>query len=111
MTQELREEARRREREQEETAKRREQFTRDIRFVASFPEGRRFLRWLIERGGIFAEDYQPGPLGAFRAGLRTASIRLWEILRTALPKNEFVRIVLDEEHGEGTSSGSMTSTA
>lgn len=94
MTQELREEARRREEERETVAKRREEFVRDLRLLASQTEGRRFLRWLIDQGDIFAEDYQPGDLGAYRAGVKALPLRLWRLLADTLSEDDFASVVL-----------------
>lgn len=95
MTWELREEARRREEERAELARKRELFASDLRTLSAMPEGRRFFRWLIGQGDIFAEDYQPGPMGAYRAGVKAMSIRLWRLLEEQLPADAFVAIVLD----------------
>lgn len=94
MTQELRDEARRREEEREALAKQREEFARDVRALAALPEGGRFFRWLLEQGDIFAEDYLPGPMGAYRAGRKAMSVRLWRTLRDLLPEADFVRIAV-----------------
>ena len=99
MTMELREEARRREEERADLAQRRELFARDLRTLAALPEGRRVFRWLMDQGNIFAEDYQPGPLGAYRSGMRTMSLRIWGTLRDSLPIADFVAIALDGHRG------------
>lgn len=95
MSMELREEARRRERERAARAKTRERFAGDLRRLAAQPEGRRFFRWLIDQGNLFAEDFQPGPMGAYRAGARATSLRLWRLLERHLPAADFVAVALE----------------
>lgn len=97
MTWELREEARRREEERDELLRRREEFAGDVRRLAALPEGRRFFRWLVDQGNIFAEEYQPGLYGAYRAGLRGFSLRLWRIFRETLSKETFVAVTTGDE--------------
>lgn len=97
MSQELREEARRREEEALERARQREEFERDVALVASRPEGVRFLRWFLEDGDIYAEDYQPGHMGAYQAGRRAAALRLWRILKRILPPRLFAAVTLPRE--------------
>lgn len=99
MTMELREEARRREEERADLAQKRELFARDLRALAALPEGRRVFRWLMDQGNIFAEDYQPGPLGAYRSGMKAMSLRVWRTLRDNLPAVDFVAIALDGHRG------------
>lgn len=94
MSMELREEARRREREQREIRESRERLALDIRSVASRPEGARLLAWLVGLGGIFRADYLPGPDGAYAAGKKAAALDLWHLLREALPRDAFVAIAL-----------------
>lgn len=100
MTQELRDEARRREEEREGLAKRRELFAADLRTLANRPEGRRLLRWLIDQGDIFADDFQPGPTGAYRAGVKAASLRLWRLLRESLTAEDFINVAMAAEAEE-----------
>ncbi len=102
MTRELREEARRREEERAELSRRREEFARDLRELAARPEGRRFFRWLIEQGDIFAEDYQPGAVGAYRAGLRTFALRLRRIFKENLPPGSFAAVAGESDGGGET---------
>ena len=95
MTMEIREEARRREEERADLARRRELFARDLRSLAELPEGRRLFRWLIDQGNIFAEDYQPGPMGAYRSGLKAMSVRLWRMLEEHLAPAVFAAVALN----------------
>ncbi len=109
MTQELRDEARRREAEQAALARKREEFSRDIRELGGRAEGRRFFRWLIQQGDIFAEDYQPGAVGAYRAGLRTFALRIRRIFRELLPPEIFASVAEGaEEEREAESETAET---
>lgn len=105
MTMELREEARRRELEMAALAERRERFAGDLRKLAASPEGRRFFQWLIDQGNLFAEDYQPGPLGAYRAGAKAMSLRIWRLLAKHLSGADFAAIAL--EAGRGRSEAAV----
>lgn len=96
MSEELRNETRQRRRERELLAQKREEFARDLRAVATNAEGRRFLGWLLERGGIFRADYLPGVAGAYAAGKKAVALELWDRLRTDLPQETFVAIALPE---------------
>lgn len=96
MSREVREEARRREEERRELARRRERFAGDVRRLAGQPEGRRFLRWLVEQGDVFADDYQAGPAGAYRAGRRSLVLGLLRRLREHLPFGDFVSVTLGD---------------
>ncbi|MDR1744880.1 MAG: hypothetical protein LBS30_03910 [Planctomycetota bacterium] len=106
MSIELREEARRREAEQEALRKNREQFALDVRAVASRPEGRRLLGRLLARGGIFRSDCWPGAAGAYQAGRKASALELWRTLRECLPRDQFVAIALEEEEHEATPDNS-----
>lgn len=97
MSWELREEARKREEEKERLRRRREEFSRDLCALAALPEGRRFFRWLIDQGNLFAEDWQPGPMGGYQAGLKALSLRLWKRLEETLPPRLFLSIILKEK--------------
>lgn len=103
MSRELREEARRREAERAALARRRDEFSRDLRLLAERPEGVRFFRWLLDQGGLFAEEYLPGHPGAYRAGQKSVSLRLWRLLRENLSAEAFAGVVLgaDEDVAEG----------
>ena len=103
MSMELREEARRREWERGEWERRREELAGDLRSLAVRPEGRRFFRWLIDQGNIFAEDYQPGCPGAYRAGMKASSVRLWRLLREQLPAGIFAEVVMGGDGAAGVS--------
>lgn len=105
MTMELREEARRRRMEMAALAERRERFAGDLRTLAGLPEGRRFFRWLIDQGNLFADDYQPGPAGAYRAGARALSLRLWRLLGEHLPTADFVAVALEAGRGGQSADG------
>ena len=94
MTIELREEARRREREREAIDKRRAEFIRDLRAIASIPEGVRLFRWLLEQGKIFDSGYIPGQAGAYQAGKRAQALHLWRLLRENIPLETFTAIIL-----------------
>lgn len=105
MTQELREEARRREEERETLARKQEQFGRDLIALAGRQEGRRLFRWLLEQGELFAEDYQAGYPGAYRAGRRSAALRLWNLLARHLSRESFLAIAVPPD-GEGRENDS-----
>ncbi len=100
MSIELREEAGRREAEQEALRRRREQFALDVGAVASRPEGARLLGRLLAGGGIFRSDYQPGEAGAYQAGKKASALELWRTLRECLPRDRFIAIALEEEDVE-----------
>jgi hypothetical protein len=109
MSIELREEARRREREAELLAHKRERFGRDLRELSARPEGRRIFRWLLEQGRIFRIDCGFGRAGAFQAGERAQALRLWRALRENLAAAVFADIILAPdasagEREEGTSA-------
>lgn len=95
MSIELREEARRREAEQEAVRKEREEFALDAGAVAARPEGARLLARLLAWGGIFRPEYEPGVAGAYRAGRKASALELWNVLREVLPRDRFVAIALD----------------
>lgn len=97
MSIELREEARRREEEKAALASKRELFAGDLRILSRLPEGRRVFRWLLEQGDLFSEEYLPGSLGAYRAGVKAASLRLWRVLREHLPAESFIAIAFEPE--------------
>lgn len=40
--------------------------------------------------------YQPGPLGAYRAGRKAVSVRLWRMLREHLTDIDFIRIAIEQ---------------
>lgn len=101
MTIELREEARRREEERERIERNKEMFARDLRSIASWAEGRRVFRWLLDQGDIFRADYQPGKLGAFQAGRRAAALRLWHTLREHLNPTVFQAIAFQNKEENG----------
>ncbi len=92
MSYELREETRRREKEQRKLAAEHERLLCDMRAVASTAEGARVLAWLIGQGNIFAEEYAPGMHGAYAAGKRTTALRLWKMLGAVLPPGQFVTV-------------------
>lgn len=94
MTMDVREEERLRKAEREALDKRREALHRDILALAAQPEGRRLFRWLMDQGNMFADDYQPGYMGAYRAGLRATALRLWRALREILPPTAFASLAL-----------------
>ena len=96
MSRELREEARRREEEKERLRRRREEFSRDLGSLAALPEGRRFFRWLIDQGNLFAEDWMPGPEGAYQSGKKATALRLWRLLEETLPPALFLPIVMKD---------------
>lgn len=102
MTIELREEARRREEERERIEMNKEMFARDLRGIASWAEGRRIFRWLLDQGDIFRADYQPGKFGAFQAGRRAAALRLWHTLREHLNPAVFQAIAFQDNEENGT---------
>lgn len=97
MSWELREEARVREEEKERLRRRREEFSRDLASLAALPEGKRFFRWLIDQGNLFAEDWRPGPMGGYQAGLKALPLRLWRRLKEALPPELFFSIIVKEK--------------
>lgn len=101
MSRELRAEAHWRRHEREALDRKREEFARDLRAVATTAEGRRFLGWLLERANLFRNDYLPGTAGAYAAGQRAAALELWERLRGALPRDAFMAIALPEEADAG----------
>ncbi len=105
MTMELREEARQREADRDRLARRRERFARDLRTLAARPEGERFLRWLLEQGNIFAEDYQPGQLGAYAAGKKATAVRLWNLLSEHLEPDAFTAVTGRHEREGETDEG------
>lgn len=92
MSIELREEARRRERERLALAKERETLIHDVRALASKDEGRRFFRWLLRQGGLFRDDYLSGAAGAHAAGRRSLALRLWRLLEESLSRETFVEV-------------------
>ena len=107
MSMELREEAREREREREFVEQRREALVRDVRFLASRPEGRRLFRWMLRQGEIFRPDQPPGEAGAYQAGRRALALGLWHLLRRNLDGADFAAVVMpgsggdpDDESGE-----------
>lgn len=98
MSREIREEARRREEERQAVERRREEFGADLRAIAARPEGQRFLRWLLDRGGMFAEDWTPdATAAAFAAGKKASAVSLWNLLRRHLPRAAFVEVALPGE--------------
>lgn len=92
MSFDLREEARRRERERRALAEERESFFRDLRAVAARAEGKRLFRWLLRQGEIFRDDYLPGADGAYSAGRRSLALRLWRLLEEALGRDAFLDV-------------------
>lgn len=100
MTMELREEARKREEERNLAEEKRKEFTRDIRRLASLPEGERLFRWLLEQGGIYQIDCPQGFSGAFRAGRRAFALTIWHVLRTNLDTRRFAAIALPDNGGD-----------
>ena len=111
MSMELREEAMKREEERQALIRRREEFLRDVKFLATCPEGKRFFRWLIDQGNIFAEDYQPGYMGAYRAGMRAMSLRLWRILEETLSEVDFIAVTSMNANKRGAVPDCETETA
>lgn len=99
---ELREEARRREREGERIRRGRERLALDLRAVASRPEGARVFRWLLRRGDIFNPVFQPGAGGAYYAGKKAAALELWQLLGGVLERGAFVELAFggEEERNE-----------
>ena len=100
MSRELRNEAVERERERERRDERELAFAEDLRALAGTAAGRRFFRWLIDQGNLFADDYAPGPLAGYQAGLKAVPRRLWRRLEDALPPEAFIAIVGKEKKHE-----------
>lgn len=105
MSMELREEARRREREREAAIREREEFARDLRALALRPEGRRLFRWVLRQGDVFREDCPSEPSGVFAAGRRSLALRLWRHLEENLDRRTFVDVVWPAPAGDGDGSG------
>lgn len=94
MSQELREEARRREQERRRLSQREQEFAGDMRLIAARPEGKRLLRRLLEDGDIFNPGWTPGATGAYQAGRRAQALGLWRHLREHLPGSVCLDLLL-----------------
>jgi hypothetical protein len=92
----LRDKLREAERERAELDIKSRQEASDIRAVAATPEGRRFLRWLVNHGGIFSGDFSPSSNNAFNDGRRSVSVAVWNRLREHAERKDFIEICMGE---------------
>lgn len=103
MTMELRREAELREQERLALKRKELDFARDVRNVASRPEGKRLLRRLLEDADLFNPAWTPGEEGAYRAGRKAQALTLWRTVRQALPHSAGLELLLPPEGETGPS--------
>lgn len=96
MSQELREEAQRREQERRRRVHREREFAGDVLLIASRPEGKRLFRRLLEEGDIFSTAWIPGAAGAYHAGRKAQALALWKILREHLSGSDCLELILPD---------------
>lgn len=101
MTWELRREAALREEEQLALRRRELEFARDLRNVASRPEGKRLLRRLLEEADVFNPSWAGGEEGAYQAGKRAQGLALWRTARRALPPEICLELLLPRDGDPG----------
>ena len=94
----LREEAAQRADEQRKQEADRKRFASDIRAVAATAEGKRVLRWLIEQGKLFEDDFQPNATAAYLSGVKAIPRRLWKALGEHADRNDFITICIGEKN-------------
>lgn len=75
----------------------------DFRWVASTPQGRRFLYRVLEVSGVFHTTFNPDPYqSAFNEGGRNAGLRVLNDLMTLAPGAYAAML---DEHAQDTTTG------
>lgn len=93
----LREEMARLEQERKDKEAEERRLGEAFRNVAATPDGQRVLRWLINQGELFSDEFSPNAGLAYNVGVRAIARRLWNKLKVHASRNDFIAICIGEK--------------
>lgn len=90
----FREEAKRLEEEQRRVGAEQAMLASAFRSVAATPDGKRVLRWIVEEGKLFSDEFSPNASHAYNSGVKSIPRRVWLKLRDHAERGDFITICM-----------------